>query len=103
MVPQADTKAVPTLTLSECSTLSAEELTALMASGGLAVTVDGALSEWGSRVEELLHKLEHNVLKWRADGEARTLILRFIEPASREGPKANASEAEEGVVTLKAD
>ena len=103
MVPQADTKAVPTLTLGECSTLSAEELTALMMSGGLEVTVDGALSEWGSRVDDLLHKLENNVLKWRADGEVRTLMLRFREPASREGPKANFSEAEEGVVTLKAD
>ena len=95
MLPKPVPQDSPTLSLEACAALSADELALQMAAGGLTVTVDGALSEWGSRVDDLLHKLEHSVLKWRSDGDTKTLLLRFVETAPKPG--------EEGVITFKAD
>lgn len=103
--PAADTPAdtpatIPqVLSLKDCTALSDEDLVAHMAAGGLEVNIDGALSEWGSRVDALLHKLEHSVLKWRADGEDRTLLLRFVETAR----PADADETGDKLITFKAD
>lgn len=99
MLPEPSADTPPTLSLKDCVALSNEDLVAHMAAGGLEVRIDGALSEWGSRVDDLLHKLEHNVLKWRADGEDRTLLLRFVEAAK----PAESSEPSDKLITFKAD
>lgn len=98
MVPKPEIKTLPLLTLKECETLTAQDLSAHMATGGLEITVDGALSEWGSRVDGIFHKLEHDVLKWRADGETRTVLVRFVE-----APSAKPADPGGDVITFKAD
>lgn len=99
MVPKPELQTLPVLTLKECQSLTAQDLSAHMASGGLEITVDGALSEWGSHVDEVFHKLEHDVLKWRADGATRTVLLRFVEAPSVGKP----ADSDGDVITFKAD
>ncbi len=107
MLPEPNPDTPTVLTLNDCTALTADALAEHMAQGGLAIVVDGALSEWGSRVDDLLHKLEHSVLKWRSDGDTKTLLLRFVEPtlepaAGGAASSANAA-ADEDVITFKAE
>lgn len=99
MLPKPDIKSLPVMTLKECATLTSEDLSAHMVNGGFELTIDGALSEWGSRVDEIFHKLEHDVLKWRADGETRAILVRFVEAVGDKKPADPGGD----VITFKAD
>jgi hypothetical protein len=43
------------------------------------IIIDGAMSEWGSKVEELFRKLEKSVLLWHQEGVDQKIILVFAE------------------------
>lgn len=51
----------------------------IMKTGKLDITVDGALSEWGSALENTLRKLESCVMAWHEAGAAKTRCIRFVE------------------------
>jgi hypothetical protein len=59
--------------------LTPDELAEQMKTGELCVVVAGALSEWGSRVETLITKLEKSVMAWHEPGRSRTLRITFEE------------------------
>jgi hypothetical protein len=68
--------------------LTPEELAEQMQTGELSVVVAGALSEWGSRLEMLITKLEKSVMTWHEPGQSRTLKITFEEePAEATTPE----------------
>ena len=44
------------------------------------ILINGAMSEWGSKVEDLFQKLEKSVLVWHKEGTPQKIILVFTEP-----------------------
>lgn len=50
------------------------------------IIIDGAMSEWGSKVETLFQKLEKSVLQWYKEGLSQKIILVFAET-----PQENAT------------
>ena len=57
----------------------ADEIAKLMEGETLEVHIDGAMSEWGSLIEEFFAKLERGVTKWHHEGEEKTIVVRFVE------------------------
>lgn len=43
------------------------------------ITIDGAMSEWGSKVDELFRKIEKSVLSWHQEGVTQRVTLVFVE------------------------
>ena len=62
--------------IEELLTLTDEELAALIQTN-VEVVIDGALSEWGSKVEDLFRKLEKSVLVWHTPGVTQKITLVF--------------------------
>lgn len=67
------------MNLLDVAELTQDELASHMREGRLEVFVDGALSEWGSRVDQLFQKLEKGVMQWHETGHSRTIVLHFLE------------------------
>ena len=57
----------------------ADEIAELMESGTLEVRINGAMSEWGSLIEDFFAKLERGVTKWHHEGKEKTVVVRFVE------------------------
>lgn len=74
-----ETEAVGKIRLDDVGELSADELAERLSGGTLEVIVNSALSEWGSLVEELFHKLERGVNDWHSTEANRTVIINFVE------------------------
>lgn len=78
-------------TIHAAAELTPEDVAAAMRLGQLEVLVDGALSEWGSRLEMLMSKLERSVVHWHEAGISKTVLIRFVEPEA----SAKTAEAQE--------
>ncbi len=57
----------------------ADEIAELIGGGTLEVRIDGAMSEWGSLIEDFFAKLERGVTKWHHEGKEKTVVVRFVE------------------------
>ena len=79
---QADDQLPPKvsrLELKDVPETSAEDIALLLKGDTLELVIDGALSEWGSLLEEFIGKLERSVTTW-SDGQAdKRVILHFSE------------------------
>ena len=64
--------------IDEMLELEAEELSQRV-QVNYEIVIDGALSEWGSKVEELFQKLEKSVLSWHQAGVEQKITLVFAE------------------------
>jgi hypothetical protein len=80
LLENAEGTEVVKLSLEDIHEISPDELAALF-SEGCELVVAGALSEWGSHVEEFIHKLERGVSKWHQVGKSKKLIVHFVEKA----------------------
>lgn len=67
------------LELKDISETSADELAELFGGSRLELVVEGALSEWGSLLEEFSQKLERGVNKWHEPGTTKSVIITFVE------------------------
>lgn len=56
--------------------LSEEEL-AQFIKGSCEITIDSAMSEWGSEIETLMHRLEKTVLLWHEPSCEQRLTIVF--------------------------
>jgi hypothetical protein len=61
--------------------LEAEELSQKI-QANCEILIDGAMSEWGSKVEELFQKLEKSVLIWHKEGIDQKITLVFAEAST---------------------
>lgn len=84
-----ETAQVKPYAIHDAAELSPEGVAEAMRTGTFEVVVDGALSEWGSRLEALINKLERSVMEWHEEGVSKTVVIRFVEPEP-------ATEAEGG-------
>jgi hypothetical protein len=64
--------------IEEMLELEAEELSQRV-QANYEIIIDGAMSEWGSKVEELFRKLEKSVLLWHQEGVDQKITLVFAE------------------------
>ena len=65
--------------LTDLADLDPDALAAQLKTGRLEVTVESALSEWGSSLEALVRKLEKGVMDWHEPGRNKTVVLTFVE------------------------
>lgn len=71
--------------------LSPDDLATMIRAGRLELTIDSALSEWGSVVEELFHKLERSVNDWHDPNVDRTVTVRFVETSAADAVAGSAT------------
>lgn len=64
--------------IEEMLELEAEDLSQRL-QANYEIIIDGAMSEWGSKVEELFRKLEKSVLLWHQEGVDQKITLVFAE------------------------
>ena len=64
--------------IEEMLELESEELSQKV-QANCEIFIGGALSEWGSKVEELFQKLEKSVLSWHQEGVEQKITLVFAE------------------------
>ncbi len=89
---ESESRGSHTYDIRDAVELDAENLAEAMKSGRFEVRVDGALSEWGSRLESLVNKLERAVMQWHEPGRSKTLAITFSEPEEELAPGENASD-----------
>jgi hypothetical protein len=65
--------------------MTSEELAELFKDSDLEVCLE-PLSEWGSDMESLFHKLEKGVMQWYAAGIKRSFTVCFLDQASAAVP-----------------
>ena len=75
----AETQGAGVLELATVRDRDADEIAELMEGGALEVRIDGAMSEWGSLIEDFFAKLERGVTRWHHEGEEKTVVVRFVE------------------------
>lgn len=68
--------AISSCTIEDLLTLSEEDL-AKFIKGSCEITIDSAMSEWGSEVETLMHRLEKTVLLWHEPSCEQRLTIVF--------------------------
>lgn len=94
-VERGDQAEPKSYTIHDAAEMTPEDLAAAMRLGQFEVLVDGALSEWGSRLEMLMNKLERSVVHWHEAGISKSVLIRFVEPEAR-AEQAEAAKADEG-------